>query len=157
MRPGDIIFLVIGVIVVAVVGQLLAYSGRRYVGGRTKQHSGAGSVAILASVVFHLVTLGLLALIAVLPIGGTPAQSVMLRIGILLLTLGVVYGATLGILSHKREDAMVEAAIWEKRRGDRSPEPAEPTADNAATSAPQWPDHYDAMHRPAEPTDTGVS
>lgn len=149
MRPADIVFLVIGVIVVVVVGQLLAYSGRRYVGGgAATQRGGAGSIAVLSSVVFHLVTLGLLALIAVLPVGATPAQSVMLRIGILLLVLGAVYAATLGILSHKRQDAVAEAALSEKRQAQV------PQQVPHEDSTPQgWPRHYDATHTQAYETE----
>lgn len=134
MNASDVLFLVVGVIVVVVVGQLLAYSGRRYVAGMQKG-SGTGSIAVLTSVVFHLVTLGLLALISVLPIGSTATQSFMLRLGILLLVLGGIYAATLSILSHRRQDAVAEEAIAEHRQSDQAHHQAR-QEDAEASSAP---------------------
>lgn len=121
MDTGDVVFLALGVVVVGIVGRLLIYSGSQYLDTGDSEDSGrgSGSMAVLVAVVFHLVTLGLLALVAVLPVGNTEAHTFLIRLGILLIVLGVVYAATLGILARGREEAVAEAALADKRTGHR--------------------------------------
>jgi hypothetical protein len=108
MDPGRIVFLIVGVAVVFVVGRLIIHSGRRYVAVAGDQaRRGAASGANLVAVLFHLATLGVVALISVLPLGGAPDERFLLRLGILLLILAAVYGITLGLLNRRREQALV--------------------------------------------------
>lgn len=107
MDTGRIVFLVVGVVVVFAVGRLMIHSGRRYVADETGGRRGAASGANLVAVLFHLATLGVVALIAVLPLGGAPDERFLLRTGVLLLVLAAVYGITLGLLNRRREQAMV--------------------------------------------------
>lgn len=110
MDRTDIAFLVTGIVIVVVVGRLLALTGRRYVGGAGGAGRNVGSVATLFSIVFHLVTLGVVALIAAVPTGDG-MTSLMVRVGVLLLVLGVVYGVFVGALARRREVAITEAAV----------------------------------------------
>lgn len=105
MDTSHAVFLVIGVVIVLVVGQLLVYSGRRYIGDNApRQRNSAGSAASLVAVLFHLLTLGLVALISVLPFGGSQEEAFLVRIGVLLIVLALVYGITLSLLSRRREE-----------------------------------------------------
>lgn len=117
MNGTDIAFLAVGVVIVIVVGRLLAYSGRRYIRSAAgARQEGSGSAATLVSVVFHLIALGLLALISVLPAGGDDTQSFMLRIGVLLLVLGGVYGAAIAAVARRRQAEITEAAFTGRER-----------------------------------------
>lgn len=105
MDTSHAVFLAIGVVIVLVVGRLMVYSGRRYVGDNAPgQRDSAGSAASLVAVLFHLLTLGLVALISVLPFGGDQQQAFLLRLGVLLIVLALVYGITLSLLSRRREE-----------------------------------------------------
>jgi hypothetical protein len=101
------VFLIVGVVVVFVVGQLIIQSGRRYVAAGGSARRGAASGANLVAVLFHLATLGLVALLAVLPLGGPPEQRFLVRLGVLLIVLAVVYGITLAQLNRRREEMLV--------------------------------------------------
>ncbi|MGH3628620.1 MAG: hypothetical protein ACRDRL_14445 [Sciscionella sp.] len=117
MHTSDVVFLILGVAIIVTAGRLLAYSGRRYVGGSSSRDGGsADSIAILVAVVFHLCTLGLLALISVLPVGSNQTQAFMIRLGVFLLVLGAIYGITLMMLARRREAAVVEAKLSANRQ-----------------------------------------
>src|SRR5205085_272003 len=60
-------------------------------------------------VLFHLVVLGVLALISTVdfPGGGSPS-GVIGRVGVLLLILALAHGVTLGVLTRMREEQVVE-------------------------------------------------
>ncbi|TCO54205.1 hypothetical protein [Actinocrispum wychmicini] len=110
MDAGLLYFLLAGVIVVVVVGRALAFSGRRYLarsveGGRERQS--AGSAATLVSVLFHLLTLGLTALIAAISFGGSDLQAFLVRVGILLVLVALAYWGALTMLNRRREAAVV--------------------------------------------------
>jgi hypothetical protein len=103
-----IIFLIVGVVIVVAVGRLLARGGRRYLANSAPaQRTSAGSSASLVTVLFHLLTLGLVALLAVLPIGGSAQESLLVRVGVLLIALAAVYGIALGLLSRRRQEAII--------------------------------------------------
>jgi hypothetical protein len=92
-------FLVIGILIVIAAGQLLAMSGRRHLGPTS------GSAALLVSVLFHVVTLGVVALLTAVPVGGGVDGGLMLRLGFLLLALAVVFGITMTLLVRRRGEA----------------------------------------------------
>lgn len=117
MDSERILFLVVGVAVVIVVGRLTIHSGRHYVADAARRR-GAASGANLVAVLFHLATLGVVALIAVLPLGGAADQRFLVRTGILLLILAAVYGITLALLNRRREQAMVTEVDRPTRRVD---------------------------------------
>lgn len=112
MDEASIVFIAVGVVVVIVVGRLLTLTGRRYVGGVDGAGANVGTVAPLLATMFHLVTLGATVLIAVLPVGGD-VTGFLIRLGTLLLIVGVIYGGFVAALARRREVAITEAAVNE--------------------------------------------
>lgn len=108
MDSERVVFLAIGVLIVIAVGRLLAMSGRRYLANSVtpNERRSASPAATLVAVFFHLVTLGIVALLAIVPVGGSPAESLLFRLGVLLLALALVFGVTLTLLSRRRQEAL---------------------------------------------------
>jgi hypothetical protein len=102
-------FLIVGVVVVFLVGQLLISAGRRYLARSTHQDEGgpAAPAATLLAVLFHLLTLGILAVITVLPIGGSSTTKFLIQSAILLIALAIIYGIALSLLGNRRDEALV--------------------------------------------------
>lgn len=114
-----IVFLVIGVVIVAVVGRLLVLSGRRYLtNSAPAEGESAGSAATLLAVLFHLLTLGIVALLAVVPVGSSGQQGLLIRVGVLLVVLALIYGAVLALLSRRRQEAIIAEIESERVRGN---------------------------------------
>lgn len=127
MHWADFAFIATGIVIVAVVGRLLAYSGRRYVGGAGGAGKNAGSIATLVSVVFHLVTLGLVALLTAIPVSTGP-RGYLIKVGLLCLLLGLIYAAAVGVLARRREVAVTESALSEPPpNGNLDERPSMPT------------------------------
>lgn len=121
MDAAGWVFIVAGIVVVFVVGRLLALTGRRYVGGAGGGGDNVGSVATLLSIVFHLVTLGIVALIATFP--GEGVKGFLVRLGVLLLLVGLVYGIFVGVLARRREVAITEAAVSDQPHDQQDGQP----------------------------------
>lgn len=86
-------FLTAGVLLVALDGHLLRRSGTAYL---RELGDNAGPLNQLVTVVFHLAALGLVALIAILPMDlGGGLQTVVGRMGVLLLVLAIAHSATI--------------------------------------------------------------
>ena len=95
---GYITFLVLGVALILIDGQLIYRSGRRYLQEVYKPEA-ARSMMQLVTVLFSLVVLGLLALISLIDVdSGLPARDVVVQLGMVLLMLAVMHGVTLAIL-----------------------------------------------------------
>jgi len=95
---GYITFLVLGVVLVLVDGQLIYRSGRRYLQEVYKPDA-ARSMMQLVTVLFSLVVLGLLALISMVDVdSGLPFRDVVVQLGMVLLMLALMHGFTLAIL-----------------------------------------------------------
>lgn len=108
MDTEHVTFLIVGVVVVFLVGQLLISAGRRYLARSTPGEGGAAApAATLLAVLFHLLTLGIVAIIAVLPIGGSSTTTFLIQAGILLIALAIIYGIALNLLGKRRDEAMV--------------------------------------------------
>jgi uncharacterized BrkB/YihY/UPF0761 family membrane protein len=119
---GYLAVLVVGTLIVLVDGQLIVRNGPTYLaevyGARP-----ARKLAQLVAVFFHLVMLGLVALVASLWMSQNPGvQSVTARIGVILLLTAVGHALALGILSRLRQEQegteLVEAQAL---RTDRTP------------------------------------
>ena len=125
MDTGTVYYLVAGVVAVAVVGRLLAFSGKRYLAGAaTRGRESAGSVASLVSMLFHLVTLGLTALLAAIPFGGSQTQVFLVRIGVLLILVAVAYAIALRMLTRRKQEEVVsgiDAQVRELRHENEHP------------------------------------
>ncbi|MEU0790540.1 hypothetical protein ABZ342_10765 [Amycolatopsis sp. NPDC005961] len=121
--PG---FLIIGLIFVVADGQILYRGGRRYLSGGTGGGA-TGAMARMVVTVFHLVAFGVLALLSVVGPGWSGSTAALVgRLGVFLLLLALVHGATLAVLGHRRQDTIVETSFQE-RDADRPPAGIEQT------------------------------
>jgi hypothetical protein len=103
-----IAFLVLGVVLVAVDGQIIYRSGRKYLEHSYGDAEAGASMTRLVTVLFHLAVLGLMLLISTIDVGSTPVEGVVLRLGIVLLLLALVHGLTIAILARIRDRQLQE-------------------------------------------------
>ncbi|MFE6616224.1 hypothetical protein [Amycolatopsis sp. NPDC057786] len=109
-------FLVIGVALVMLDGLIIYQSGKRYLRGSHGDPAAGASMTWLVTVLFHLATLGVLALLSTVDIGGSDLPGVVGRLGVLLLVLAIAHAITLGVLSRIRGEQEAEAVINRPRR-----------------------------------------
>lgn len=102
-------FLVLGTGLTLLVGQMLIRSGRPYLQEVFAEPKVADSVTKLLAVLFHLLVLGVLALISTIdvPVEGT-VQAVVTKLGVVLLVLGIAQGGTMLVLSKLRERRLAQ-------------------------------------------------
>jgi hypothetical protein len=139
-----IVLLIVSVGLTFIVGRLLVVAGEPFLQEVFHDEKVTRSVNLLLSVLFHLITLGVLAIISVVDIGGgDPLQSFVMRLGVVLLTLGIAYGISMLVLIKVRERRMaaeisehVQERLAERGFG-AGPAPAVPPAmPPAPTPAP---------------------
>lgn len=126
--------LLIGTLLTLVVGQVLLRTGRGYLDEEFQDRRGgrqtAESVSRLVVVLFHLIVLGVLALISTVDFSaGGQLQTVVAKIGVVLLVLGVGYGVAVFGLSRvrtRRHDQDLEAEISAQAQRSRE-HPTAPT------------------------------
>ncbi|GAA3618518.1 hypothetical protein C8D88_101604 [Lentzea atacamensis] len=135
MEDSYVTFLVLGIVLVVVDGQLIYHSGKGYL-RRAYDDEQAGAMMRLTAVLFHLVVLGLLALVSIINVEtGDPVKNVVVKLGVVLLLLALAHGVTMAILSRIRDrqiqqqlaDQMAEEhRIYEERHahiGEPRPAP----------------------------------
>lgn len=106
MGDSYVTFLVLGIVLVVVDGQLIYHSGKGYL-RRAYDEEQAGAMMRLTAVLFHLVVLGLLALVSIVEIEtGDPVKNVVVKLGIVLLLLALAHGVTMAILARIRDRQM---------------------------------------------------
>jgi hypothetical protein len=124
-----IAFLVLGAILVAIDGQIIYRSGRRYLEHSYGDPESGKSMTRLVTVLFHLAILGVLMLISTVDVGGdNQTEGVITRLGIVLLLLAVAHGLTVVILARVRDRQMQERLAEEMNgtapiRHEQTPEP----------------------------------
>jgi hypothetical protein len=112
------------------VGRLLVTAGEPFLQEVFQDRSVTRSVNLLLSVLFHLITLGVLAIISVVEIGGQePLQRFVVKLGIVLLVLGIAYGISMLVLIRVRERrraSQISEQVQERlaERGTPVPPPA---------------------------------
>lgn len=85
----------------------------------------------LITVLFHLVVLGVLALLSTIHFpGGDTLPDLIGRLGVLLLVLGVAHGVTIAVLARIHEEQLVETIT---RRGNS------PASTTRAVAPAEWP------------------
>jgi hypothetical protein len=111
---GYLGFVVLGVSLVIVIGQLLIRSGKVYLEEVFPEERTARSVSRLLAVLFYLFALGVLGVISTMevPVEGA-TQTVVTKLGVVMLILGIVFGATMFVLSRIRTGREEEAMISE--------------------------------------------
>lgn len=129
------VFLLIGVLIVLVDGQILYRGGLGYL-RKVYSNDAARSVMQGVAVLFHLATLGLLALISMMNVAtGMPARDLVVKLGVVLLVLAVAHAIALaivvGIRNRRREEQIEEEEIVADRPGIAGREPAvQPVSDD---------------------------
>lgn len=102
-----LLLLAIGTMIVLIDGQILYQSGKRYLADHGSSATGV-TLARLVAVLFHLVALGVLALISTIDIGGTGIQAIVMRLGVVFLVVAVVHAAAIAVFARMRENEQVE-------------------------------------------------
>ncbi|WP_216207737.1 hypothetical protein [Amycolatopsis aidingensis] len=127
-----LVFLAFGALMVLVDGQVIYRSGRRYLAGSDDDPAASTSMIRMVTVLFHLVALGLLALLSLVDIfGGPPVQMVVGRLGVLLLVLGLVHAGAIAMLTRMREQQLSESVT-----ASRAATPGAPTTDPVVAPVP---------------------
>jgi len=136
MGDSYVTFLVLGIVLVVVDGQLIYHSGKGYLKRAAYDDEQAGAMMRLTAVLFHLVVLGLLALVSIIEVEtGDPVKNVVVKLGVVLLLLALAHGVTMAILSRIRDrqlqqqlaDQMAEEhRIYEERQEERHAHVSEP-------------------------------
>ena len=101
-----IALLAVSVILTFLVGRLLVTAGEPFLFEVFQDRKVTRSVNLLLSVLFYLITLGVLAIISIVDIVNLqdqPLQNFVVRLGIVLLVLGVAYGISMLVLIRVRE------------------------------------------------------
>ena len=99
-----ITLLVISVAITIAVGRVLSMSGRPFLQEVFEDEQVTSSVNRLLSVLFHLITIGVLTIISVWQIDvGSQLQNMVFKIGIVLIVLGIAYGISMLVLIRIRE------------------------------------------------------
>lgn len=99
-----ITLLVVAIGLTFLVGRLLVTAGEPFLQEVFQDRSVTRSVNLLLSVLFHLITLGVLGLISGIDLGpADPLQRFVTRLGVVLLILGIAYGVSMLVLIRIRE------------------------------------------------------
>lgn len=101
-----VLLLAVSVVLTFGVGRLLVTAGQPFLQEVFHDTAVTRSVNLLLSVLFHLITLGVLAIISILDLGSLddqPLQKFVVRLGIVLLVLGVAYGISMLVLIRVRD------------------------------------------------------
>lgn len=112
-------FLLVGVALVLIDGQILYRSGLGYL-KKVYESDSARSVMQMVAVFFHLVVLGVLALISTINVAtGMPVRDLVVKSGVVLLALAAAHGVTFAILVRIRERRR-EEQLEDELAGDRA-------------------------------------
>jgi threonine/homoserine/homoserine lactone efflux protein len=101
---GYVAFLILGIVLVMVDAWIVYRSGRALLDEAYRDPRASRSMAQLVTVLFCLIVLGLLALISIIDVdAGAPVKTVVVKLGVVLLVLGLAHAATIAILSRMRD------------------------------------------------------
>ncbi len=99
-----ITLLVISIVMTVAVGRILMMSGQPFLKEVFHDEKVTTSVNRLLSLLFHLITIGVLTLISVWSIDvGTQLQNMVVKLGIVLIVLGIAYGISMLVLIRVRQ------------------------------------------------------
>lgn len=116
------------------VGRLLVTAGEPFLQEVFQDRSVTRSVNLLLSVLFHLITLGVLAIVSVVDLAtGEPLQTFVARLGVVLLILGMAYGISMLVLIRVRASRRAtqiseetQERLAERRVGEVTTRPVTP-------------------------------
>ena len=139
-----ITLLVISVAITIAVGRVLSMSGRPFLQEVFEDEQVTSSVNRLLSVLFHLITIGVLTIISVWQIDvGSQLQNMVFMIGIVLIVLGIAYGISMLVLirvrQQRRADQISEEVQLKLADGGISTHPASTHPVSTQTAHPIQP------------------
>lgn len=137
-----ITLLVVAIVLTFLVGRLLVTAGEPFLQEVFQERSVTRSVNLLLSVLFHLITLGVLAIITVVDFASDmePLQQFVVKLGVVLLILGLAYGVSMLVLIRVRERrraAQISEEVQERLAERASPRPVDPTIAPTIAPAPK--------------------
>lgn len=110
-----LVVLFVGIALTLVVGQILMRSGEPFLQDVFEKRETATSVARLLTVLFHLIVLGVIALVTTIDLTlEEPVQTVVARLGLVLLVLGVAYAIALVVLARLRARRRMQMLLDER-------------------------------------------
>ena len=123
-----ITLLVVAIVLTFLVGRLLVTAGEPFLQEVFQERSVTRSVNLLLSVLFHLITLGVLAIITVVDFASDmePLQQFVVKLGVVLLILGLAYGVSMLVLIRVRERrraAQISEEVQERLAERAAPRP----------------------------------
>jgi hypothetical protein len=144
MDTQYITLLVVSIALTFLVGRLLVRAGEPFLQEVFQDRSVTRSVNLLLSVLFHLITLGVLAIISGIDLGpAEPLQRFVARLGVVLLVLGIAYGTSMLVLirirARRREDDISEHV--QERLADRGVD-TRPPGEQGTHTHPHQPETY---------------
>jgi hypothetical protein len=96
--------LVVSIAMTVAVGRILMMSGQPFLKEVFHDEKVTSSVNRLLNVLFHLITIGVLTIISVWEVEvGTQLQNMIVKLGIVLIVLGVAYGVSMLVLIRVRQ------------------------------------------------------
>ncbi|RZT89182.1 hypothetical protein EV383_6141 [Pseudonocardia sediminis] len=123
---GYIALIIVGIVITVGVGQILYRSGEPFLEEVFQNKDTARSLNRLLVLLFHLLTLGVLAMISIvdIPSGTSGLQAIVFKTGVVLLIVGIAYGVSMLVLLRVRErrrqaalsDA-IDQSLAEQRQG----------------------------------------
>ncbi|WP_232661328.1 hypothetical protein [Pseudonocardia sp. TRM90224] len=128
-----ILLLAVAVTLTFAVGRLLVTAGEPYLQEVFEDQKVTRSVNLLLSVLFHLVTLGVLAIISVVNVDAEdPLREFIVKLGVVLLVLGIAYGISMLVLIRvraSRRASQISEHVQERlaERGIDTNPPSSPT------------------------------
>ncbi|MBM7773606.1 hypothetical protein JOD54_003810 [Actinokineospora baliensis] len=130
-----VLFLVLGIALVLLDGQIIYRSGLRYLADSYGEAESARSMARLVSVLFHFAVLGVLLLISAVDIGGdTQLEAMVRRLGVVLLLLAVSHFLAIRMLTRMRD--RLDAENLTKQRMDHMQQHGVPTPPQGLATGP---------------------
>jgi hypothetical protein len=99
-----LVFLVVALALTVAVGRVLFLSGEPFLEEVFQSKETARSLNLLLTVLFHLLTLGVLAIISTIdvPVEGV-LQTMVTKFGVVLVIVGIAYGVSMLVLFRVRE------------------------------------------------------
>jgi hypothetical protein len=137
-----ITLLVVAVALTFLVGRLLVTAGEPFLQEVFEDTKVTRSVNMLLSVLFHLITLGVLAIITVIDFANDmePLQQFVVKLGVVLLILGIAYGVSMLVLIRVRERrraTQISEQVQERLAERGSPSVVRPIVDPTTQPAPK--------------------
>ncbi|WP_197040892.1 hypothetical protein [Pseudonocardia halophobica] len=115
-------YLIAAVLLTVAVGQVLLRRGQPFLEEVFQSNEAAHSINILLSVLFHLLTLGVLALLSTIDV------PIVTQFGIALIVVGIAYGISMLVLlrirERRRQDQLFERRA-EQRQRSQNPTPVD--------------------------------